>query len=185
MEYKKFFKFLLIAITCTSIHACDQSGWGDSSVKLSSKTLYVGFNGLSEGYKKQFYENEKSLESSWLKTALAPNQLKQLISQVDFEKQFVLVYSFGKTFNANGKIIMTGIKYSTDISTKISSIGTSKNIGFFEKKCNISIDIESFPFIVELVERPTNKFKLIAGSDANYYFSDGCTPPIAGKPTPE
>ena len=153
---------------------------------LNSKTLHVGFNGLNVASKIQIYEDNKTIENSWLKNALTPNELKQLVGKIDFEKQFILVLSFGKRPNANGKIIINSIRYTTHPQSMFSSIDTNLNIGIADRKeCNISIDIESFPFIIELVERPKNKLKLDVGSYGAFNFGDGCATPIAGKPTPE
>lgn len=190
MEYKKFSKYLLIGLILFSVQACNQSGWGDSSIKLKSKTLHVGFNGLITVNKRQIFEDKLVMEKSWLKSALTLMQWQELIRQVDFEKNFILVYSFGKRSNANGKIIMNRVAYTTHPQSKFSSINISVDIGIAyniadKKDCNSIIDIESFPFIVELVERPKNRLKLDIGGYTNYNFGDDCTSPIAGKPTPE
>lgn len=176
------FKFLMILLTALQAIACEST-----SKNLSSKTLHVGFNGLNKFYTKQLFEDAKSIESSWLKNALTPTELIQIINQVDFKKQFVLVYSFGERPNASGKIIMQNIKHRSDVNSKTSVIDTIIEIGVVDKeKCNIFLNIQSYPFIIELVQRPKNGFKLINGSEQNYNFpDDGCKTPISGKPTAE
>ncbi|MGB4811298.1 MAG: hypothetical protein WBP13_02285 [Methylophilaceae bacterium] len=180
------FKYLLIILALFQVVGCNYpDSWGYSnSTQLSSKTLYVGFNGLGEYSKRQFYEDKKSLKNSWLKVALTPSQMTQLIDQVDFEKQFVLVYTLGKRANITGKITMASIRYTSDIQSKTSSVDTMTNIGIADyKDCNIRVDITSFPFTVELVERPKDRFKLMAASDAQYNFEDDCKKPVAGEAT--
>ena len=170
------FKCALLILTMFQALGCDVNG-----KYLDSNTLHVGFNGLSEGYKIQFFEDRKTIENSWLKNALAPSELSRLIDQVDFKKQFILIYSFGKYYNANGKITMNSIKATSDSRYKITSIATIKKISVqFGKDCNFGANIESYPFIVESIERPNDGFKLIGGSDGNYQFDGGCTPPYSG-----
>ena len=108
----------------------------------------------------------------------------QLINKIDFNNEFVLIYSFGQRPNASGKIIMNNVRYTTD-NKSISSIGVNVSIGVVDKlKCNISVNVESYPFIVELVKRPSEPFKLVGGSDAAYNFpDDGCSMPKSGIPT--
>lgn len=173
--------FALMIMAILQVFGCDANG-----THLKSKTIHVGFNGLSKVYTKQLYEDKESIENSWLKAALTSGELTQLIEQVDFKNQFVLVYSFGKRPNANGKIVMNYVRYTTDVKSRISSIDTNISIGIADKKdCNINVDVESFPFIIELVDRPKNGFKLVNGSEQNYNFGDDCKTPIAGKPTPQ
>jgi hypothetical protein len=180
MQVMKF-NFALMIIAILQVFGCDANG-----THLKSKTLHVGFNGLSKVYTKQLYEDKESIENSWLKNALEPEEFRILIEQMDFNKQFVLVFSFGKRPNANGKIIMNYIKHTADVNSKQSNISTNINIGIADKKdCNIITDIESYPFIVELVNKPKEDFKLIDGGYAAYNFGDGCKTPISGKPTNE
>lgn len=176
------FNFLLIILAVLQAFACDTNG-----KNLENKTLYVGFNGLSKVSKMHFFEDKITIQNSWLKYALTAQELTQLINQVNFENQFVLVYSFGKRPNASGKIIMNYVRYTTDIKSKVSSIEANINIGVVDKiKCNISENVESYPFIIELVERPKESFKLVYGGDTAYNFpDDGCLIPMYGKPTSE
>jgi hypothetical protein len=173
------FNFVLIMMTILQIFGC-----AANSTHLESKTLHVGFNGSIRVNVNTFYENQEAIESSWLKSALTVDELMQLTRHVDFKKQFILVHTFGKRPNANGKIIMNFVRHTTDARSKQSNISTNISIGIADyKKCNIPVSIESFPFIVELVNRPKEDFKLVDGGYAAYNFGDGCKTPIEGKPT--
>jgi hypothetical protein len=174
------FKFLLILLATCQAFGCDANG-----THLSSKTLHVGFNGLSEVSKMNFFENKIDIQNSWLKNALTSKELNQLLEHVDFDKQFILIFSIGKRPNLSGKIITNHVKYTVDNQNRQANISTNINIGVVDyEKCNIPVSVESYPFIVELVERPAETFKLVYGGYAVYNFPhDGCKTPIAGKPT--
>lgn len=176
------FKLLLIILAAFQALDCDANG-----TDLSSKTLHVGFNGLSEVSKMNFFESKIAVQNSWLKDALTTKELTQMFEQVDFDKQFILIFSVGKRPNLSGKIITNHVKYTVDNQNKQANISTNINIGVVDyEKCNIPVSIESYPFIVELVERPTEAFKLVYGGYAAYNFPyDGCKNPIAGKSTPQ
>lgn len=172
---------LFIIFSALQVYGCFSNG-----ANLNSKTLHIGFNGLNVVSKRNIYEDKSSLENSWLKTALKPEEFNSLSKTVDFKKQFIFVFSFGKRPNANGKIIINNIRYTTHPQSKFSSIDINLNIGIADKKeCNLMVDVESYPFIVELVDRPENSLKLDVGSYGAFNFGDDCNPPIAGKATPE
>ena len=183
--FKMKIKFLLLAFAAIQATACV------SSENLKSKTLHIGFNGLDVFNKRQYFVDAKSLENSWLKKALTPNDLSNLVSQVNFENQFVMVYSFGQRVNFTGEINLDYIKNMNkdthnykviDIDTNVSIAGLDAN------RCNSVSNTYSYPFFVELVDRPANTkgFEISNGSYAAFNFpAEGCPTPKSGQPTLE
>lgn len=177
-------KLIMALLTVLQTMACESD-----TKELSSTTLHTGFNGLNKVSKVNIFENEPSVRASWLKSALTPIELDKAIKKIDFNKQFILIFSIGKRPNASGKITIDPIKYTTDPNAKIISIDTIINIGVVDYiKCNITASIESYPFIVQVIERPKEKetFLITKGSHGVYNFPDiGCLTPVTGKATEE
>lgn len=184
-------KLIFLLFLVSTLQACNncnsECDYGQTSQGyLESKTLHIGMNGLNAHSKKQLYEDKQALENSWLKVALTPSELTQLVEKVDFKKQFVLVYSVGKRHYVTGKITMDRIRYVSNTKYKTSRIDTIVNIGVAgSKECNIKVDVVTFPFIVMLIERPKNQYKLSTASDGQYNFPDGCTTLVTSAETPD
>lgn len=180
----KIFSIIMMALLLSGFQM-----WGcNGQINLKNETLYVGFNGVNNYSKKYFYENKESFESSWLKNAMPNTEFVRLVQQVDFSKKFILVYSLGQQFNMSGSLsISTNYIPVIQSTYSYSLIGLNANIGTVSKKeCNIINDVESYPFIVALVERPKEHLKFSSGSHANYYAADDrCKTPISGKVTAE
>ena len=112
------------------------------------KQVYTGFNG-SEKSGAKLFDSESEVRSSGLVAALTPAQLQDVLKQIDFDRQVLLLYSVGKRENATGAVFVTDVYY--DASLNFVSINGV--VGVTKPDCTLPWK-KSYPFALVAFKRP-------------------------------
>jgi hypothetical protein len=147
----------------------------EPDLDASFKQLIVGFNG-PDSPGGEIFERESDARTSWLSEALPNNQLEKVLSQVDFARQILVIFTIGQRETATGTVLIRDIRY--DASTQ--SLSVSGGVGVNERECGYG-HAKSYPFAVAVAMRPAQVPKFPGYSLSN--FGDGCKPPKTGNLT--
>jgi hypothetical protein len=100
--------------------------------------------------------------------------LSNLLQQVDFGYEMLIVHSIGKLTN------WTGVLHVVDVDTEIdaNSVSISVRIGVNAEDCNWP-DSDSYPFVLAVTRKISGPATTIGYSQGN--FGDGCKQPVSGK----
>lgn len=137
---------------------------------MSYKQLYAGFNGPQNPDSFAF-ASANMANSSWLKSAMG-DHLEQVLSQVDFDHQVLVVAAVGERPTATGKLEIRKIDEHDSIFDPYVLIGVNDN------ECAMPGG-RSFPFVIAVVERPKLPPRAHGGFDYQN-FPDGCKPILSG-----
>jgi hypothetical protein len=160
-----FFRLLTaFAITLLGLVACTDSK------SIEFKTIYVGKNATWKSPEKTgerhnspigFFENAASVEASWLKTSMSSDDLRQVLSKVDFSHQVLIVDAFFQDPPTPGKPVIEFVAdFSFDaINIQRSSYDGKNGITTWSKAFFVSTDCTlrkplTNPFIIAIIERP-------------------------------
>lgn len=138
--------------------------------------LFVGANGRSSTLVERLYSREQA-EESWLSESIGSG-LTDILDQVDFSSQMLVVFSFGEMRSATGNAYLSDIKYRSSRQ----SFGVDVRIGVQSKGCEYPSQT-AFPFIVAMA--PTIPVDTPSSSYSRQNFSDGCKPSMRGEPAVE
>jgi hypothetical protein len=143
--------------------------------QLQFKNIYIGYNGLKYSKNKvTIFDDKSSIENSWIGSSLSKEELIQLFNKIDFSRQFLLVYLQGEDGDTTGTIFVENLSYTSDSSLRYINVITSVNVGYpSPKKCTLP-KLISYPFVLAVVERPKNDFKVAGSSYVAYSFEDEC-----------
>jgi hypothetical protein len=139
-----------------------------NSRRIDFSQLLVGTDGPSTPGVSIFRDAE-SVEQSWVKAALTPNQMSDVLKQVDFRRQILLTFASGWDKGATGTITVVSVvqyMYGDD-----PPLDVTVKVGQARQDCQTAVTVKN-PFVVAIVERPTGT-SLVSGYTA-MSFADGC-----------
>jgi hypothetical protein len=170
----KFFKQYAILLISLLLVSCNMN-----AKNLDIKPVHIGFNGSHEFTKMYFFENNATIENSWMKSSLTPDELAQLLSKVDFKKQLIFVYSFGERMAAAGSLKITEMNYIPDPKSNSAGLSVIAYIGITsDKDCALALK-KSYPFVVLVIDRDKNGLKFRQGGYTEYNFKDDCSKSVS------
>ena len=156
MTPKKLFNLLIIGMMLL-ISGCEYY-YGEK--RLDFKTVYMGFNGPDIGRSSYYhmqkiyaYTDAASVQHSWLKTALSADALKKIVSETDFNQQFILIY-LSDSIAVFNTLEVASIGYSPPESADDRvglNVFTYRNI---PSNGAGRSDNETYPFTIVIVEKP-------------------------------
>ena len=112
------------------------------------KQIFVGFSGPQRGGV-TVIRTKSDAAVSWLASAVSPDDLKRLLSQVNFDSQILVAFAVGERESATGQLFVTDVSYS-----KLSeSFAVSGRVGVNENDCKFE-RMKSYPFAVVVAPRP-------------------------------
>jgi hypothetical protein len=136
------------------------------------RQLLAGYNGPAES-ETSYYSSPETARSSWLRNAVAPDELEKLISQVDFSTQLLAVSAIGER-EAVTTVSLEGVNWTR------SSVSVYVVIRIADTSC-AGRRPTSYPFVVGVVERPAEYDGMSNFFHQNY--PDSCGEVHEGKPT--
>ena len=139
------------------------------------RQLYTGFNGLLMTGT-TFATNRAEAEKAWWRAAIGEPAFDQLLAKVDFERQMILVHTFGKHGAATGTVHLTDVRHRRDEN----SLSVNVVIGVPEEDCGLT-PADSYPFVIAVMSRAEALPYVSGYSHSN--FGDGCKQPIAASPS--
>lgn len=155
--------FTIAAIAC--LCSCDQGS-------VNYKQLYVGFNG-PQTPDTFIFTSADSANSSWLRPAMA-DHLGQVLSQVDFAHQVLIVAAVGTRPTATGKLEIWKVDAYEPFANPYVRIGVNG------EGCAMP-EGRAFPFVIAVIEKPETKLRARSGYDFQN-FPDGCKPTLSNDP---
>ena len=151
------------------------AGCGLIYPSLQFKNVYIGYNSPKDSKVKiGFFENKSTVEKSWIGSVLSKDELIQLFDRIDFNHQFLLAYIHSEDEDTTGSIFIENLSYTSDSSLRYINVITSVNVGYSSpKECTLP-KLTSRPFVLAVVEKPKNDFKIGGTSYVEYSFRDEC-----------
>jgi hypothetical protein len=185
------------AITLLGLSACTDS----KSVEF--KTIYAGVNGSWKRYEQPgqnynspsgIYESESAVKASWLKKSISEDDLKKVLSKVDFSHQFLVVdMDFieeptverpTKYFTVDFKFSDIRIRSFEDVISykKTNEITSIAGTYLVETKCALGKPLINV-FTIAVVERPKTG-EIYDGGWTHYSAQGECKPFKSGVVNP-
>ena len=133
--------------------------------------LHAGFNGIEKGRGFDVFDSRADALGSWLSGVMSTGDLQDLLEQVDFEQQSVVVMRFSPADSANGKLYIRDIEYRA----RRQSMSVSGVVGVNEEDCE-EPKARSYPFVIAATPKPT--FEVRTQSTFVSAVPEGCRPSV-------
>ena len=141
----------------------------------SFTVLHIGFNGAVRGEAK-LLRSPSEVRDSWISDALSQDELSQILSEIDFNKEVLALYAVGEMPNATDGFFVTEFGAHEDFEGH----GIAVRVGVAGEHCGFEPGL-SYPFVlVKAVSEAEGG--LSSHSRANY--PDQCAPVMTEQPTP-
>lgn len=120
---------------------------------IEFQQIYVGLNGpkIPELY---FYEDQASLEKSWVRLALSDQHYNQLLSKIDFKRHVLLAFALGEIDAPIGEVRIDRLRKFVS-RTSSPSMDVSVSLGIVDAKCSKRHTI-AYPFVLATFDIPEN-----------------------------
>lgn len=135
------------------------------------KQLDTNFNGPEKG-QIELFESLNEVLKSWVSRSYEVGELEDILKQVNFENDVLMVLSIGKMTNHSGRIVLNTFEKKERGDSYVVGV----NVGVIPSKCGEATN-ESFPFILATAPR-TGDIKVTSRSRSN--FPDKCSVVVSG-----